>query len=417
MEIAKNDLEIAKIIQKELNRQRNNLEMIASENFASQSILEAAGSILTNKYAEGYPGKRYYGGCQYVDQIETIAINRAKNLFNAQFANVQPHSGSSANAAAFSALLQPGDTLLGLELAHGGHLSHGMKLSFSGRFYNAKSYCVNSKTYLIEPDEVRKVALKYRPKMIIAGWSAYPRKLNFNDFRAIADEVDATLLVDMAHFAGLVVAGLYDNPCKVADIVTSTTHKTLCGPRSGLILGKEKWGKIINSRVFPGEQGGPLENIIAAKAICFKNATTNTFKKRMEQTVKGVKIICDRLNKNDIKNMGVKVLTGGSDVHLLLVDLRNYSLNGMEISEILEKTGITINKNSIPFDPLPPTKTSGLRIGTAALATRGFVDNDFIEIADIIAEVLKEKSVKNNLKTRVKKLTDKYPLYKGLKYA
>jgi glycine hydroxymethyltransferase len=415
-EIIKNDPEIALLLQDELNRQRDGLEMIASENFVPESILEAQGSVLTNKYAEGYPGRRYYGGCEVVDKIENIAIERVKKLFGAEYANVQPHSGSTANAAAFASVLEPGDTLMGLEVAHGGHLSHGMRLSFSGRYYNAVSYGVNKDTYLIEVEEVRRVALKYKPKLIIAGWSAYPRKLNWQDYREIADEVGAVLLVDMAHFAGLVVAGLHPNPVPVADIVTSTIHKTLCGPRSGLILAKKEFGKKIDSRVFPGEQGGPLEHIIAAKAICFKRAFSDEYKEKIRQTVRGVKIICNRLSKDDIKNAGISVLTGGSDVHLFLLDLRKYSLNGKEVSDLFTEAGITINKNSIPFDPLPPTKASGVRIGTAALATRGFKDADFENIANILAILFLEKKATDKIKQQVKVLSNKFPLYPNLNY-
>jgi glycine hydroxymethyltransferase len=408
------DPEIARVLEQELGRQRDYLEMIASENFVPRAVLEAQGSVLTNKYAEGYPGKRYYGGCEYVDVAEQLAIDRAKALFGAQFANVQPHSGASANAAVLSALIKPGDTMLGLELAHGGHLTHGMKLNFSGKLYNATAYGVNPDTYLIDMDTVRERALAERPQVIVAGWSAYPRQLDFAAFRAIADEVGAKLWVDMAHFAGLVAAGLHPTPVPHADVVSSTVHKTLAGPRSGFILGTEEVGKALNSNVFPGQQGGPLMHAIAAKATAFKLAGEPEFKDRQERTLRGAKILAERLMHKDATDAGVSVLTGGTDVHLVLVDLRNSPIDGQQAEDALHEVGITVNRNSVPFDPRPPRVTSGLRIGTPALATRGFGDEEFTEVADVIAEALKPGADIPALRARVQKLTDDFPLYPGL---
>lgn len=409
------DPEIAAVLTNELGRQRDYLEMIASENFAPRAILEAQGSVLTNKYAEGYPGRRYYGGCEFVDVAEELAIERAKLLYNARFANVQPHSGASANAAVLSAIADPGDTILGLELAHGGHLTHGMKLNFSGKFYNPVAYGVDPETFLIDMDVVRSIAHEHKPKVLIAGWSAYSRHLDFAEYRKIADEVGAKLWVDMAHFSGLVAAGLYPSPVPYADVVSSTVHKTLDGPRAGFILSNdEAIAKKINSNVFPGYQGGPLMHVVAAKATAFKLAATPEFRDRTERTLRGAHILAERLMQDDSRAAGIDVLTGGTDVHLVLADLRNSPLDGQQAEDALHKVGITVNRNSVPFDPRPPMVTSGLRIGTPALATRGFGDAEFTEVADIIAETLMSTSDVASLSARVKKLTQEFPLYPGL---
>ncbi|MGZ1491970.1 serine hydroxymethyltransferase [Brevibacterium sediminis] len=408
------DPQIAEVLDLELGRQRSTLEMIASENFVPRAVLEAQGSVLTNKYAEGYPGKRYYGGCEYVDVAENLANDRAKSLFGADYANVQPHSGASANAAVMHALARQGDKMLGLSLAHGGHLTHGMKINFSGRLYDVASYEVDPDTYRIDMDKVREKALEHRPEVIVAGWSAYPRQLDFQAFRDIADEVGAKLWVDMAHFAGLVAAGLHPNPVPFADVVSSTVHKTIGGPRSGFILGKEEYAKKLNSAVFPGQQGGPLMHVIAAKAVAFKLAASAEFKERQERTVRGAQILAERLLASDVADAGATVLTGGTDVHLVLVDLRNSALDGQQAEDLLHSVGITVNRNAVPFDPRPPMVTSGLRIGTPALATRGFGDNEFTEVADVIAEALKPGADVEALASRVKKLSDDFPLYEGL---
>ncbi|MFP3397017.1 serine hydroxymethyltransferase [Brevibacterium sp. H602] len=408
------DPQIAEVLDLELGRQRSTLEMIASENFVPRAVLEAQGSVLTNKYAEGYPGKRYYGGCEHVDVAENLAIDRAKSLFGADYANVQPHSGASANAAVMHALARQGDKMLGLSLAHGGHLTHGMKINFSGRLYDVASYEVDPDTYRIDMDKVREKALEHRPEVIVAGWSAYPRQLDFQAFRDIADEVGAKLWVDMAHFAGLVAAGLHPNPVPFADVVSSTVHKTIGGPRSGFILGKEEYAKKLNSAVFPGQQGGPLMHVIAAKAVAFKLAASAEFKERQERTVRGAQILAERLLASDVADAGATVLTGGTDVHLVLVDLRNSALDGQQAEDLLHSVGITVNRNAVPFDPRPPMVTSGLRIGTPALATRGFGDNEFTEVADVIAEALKPGADVETLSARVKKLSDDFPLYEGL---
>ncbi|MFZ3452881.1 serine hydroxymethyltransferase [Arthrobacter sp. 7Tela_A1] len=407
------DPEIAAVLDGELARQRNTLEMIASENFAPRAVLEAQGSVLTNKYAEGYPGRRYYGGCEQVDVAENLAIERVKALFGAEFANVQPHSGAQANAAALSALIKPGDKIMGLNLAHGGHLTHGMKLNFSGKLYEVAAYGVDDKTYRVDMDKVREQALAERPQVIIAGWSAYPRQLDFAAFRAIADEVGAYLWTDMAHFAGLVAAGLHPTPVPHSDVVTSTVHKTLAGPRSGVILAKEEFGKKINSSVFPGQQGGPLMHVIAAKAVAFKVAGSEEFRERQERVLEGARIVAERLSAPDVAEHGVSVLTGGTDVHLILVDLRNSELDGKQAEDLLHSVGITVNRNSIPFDPRPPMVTSGLRIGTPALATRGFGAAEFTEVADIIATALKPAPDTEALSRRVSALADNFPLYPG----
>ncbi|MFI7588242.1 serine hydroxymethyltransferase [Spongisporangium articulatum] len=409
------DPELAAVLAQELGRQRNTLEMIASENFAPRAVLEAQGSVLTNKYAEGYPGKRYYGGCEYVDIAEDLARDRVKALFGAAYANVQPHSGAQANAAAMHALIRQGDTILGLELAHGGHLTHGMKINFSGRLYEVASYGVDPQTFRVDMDVVREKALEHRPKLIIAGWSAYPRHLDFAAFRSIADEVGAYLMVDMAHFAGLVAAGLHPSPVPYADVTTSTTHKTLAGPRGGIILSRdEENAKKFQSAVFPGQQGGPLMHVIAAKAAAFKIASSDEFKDRQERTLRGAKILAERLTGSDAQAAGVDVLTGGTDVHLVLVDLRDSQLDGQQAEDRLHEVGITVNRNAVPFDPRPPMVTSGLRIGTPALATRGFGDEQFTEVADIIAGALQPTCDIAALRARVEKLAADFPLYQGL---
>ena len=409
------DPEIAEVLNLELGRQRDYLEMIASENFVPRAVLQAQGSVLTNKYAEGYPGKRYYGGCEFVDVAESLAIERAKSLFGAAYANVQPHSGATANAAVLHAIATKDDTILGLELAHGGHLTHGMKLNFSGRLYNAVSYGVDPETFLIDMNVVRDKALEHKPQVIIAGWSAYPRHIDFAAFRAIADEVGAKLWVDMAHFAGLVAAGLHPSPVPYADVVSTTVHKTLGGPRAGLILSRdEELGKKLNSAVFPGQQGGPLMHVIAAKATAFKFAASDEFKDRQQRTIRGAQILAERLTSADAKGAGLDVLTGGTDVHLVLADLRNSAVNGQEAQDLLDEVGITVNRNAVPFDPRPPMVTSGVRIGTAALATRGFGEAEFVEVADIIAQALMPNPDIAAQRARVKTLTEAFPLYPGL---
>ena len=412
--LSETDPEIAAVLQQELDRQRHTLEMIASENFVSRGILEAQGSVLTNKYAEGYPGKRYYGGCEVVDVAEELARTRAKELFGAEHANVQPHSGATANAALMMALAKPGDRILGLELAHGGHLTHGMKLNFSGQTDEPHAYGLNPDTNLIDMEIVRARALETKPKVLIAGWSAYSRHLDFAAFRSIADEVGAKLWVDMAHFAGLVAAGLHPSPVPYADVVSTTVHKTLGGPRSGLILCKEEYAKKIDMGVFPGQQGGPLMHVIAAKAVAFKAAMSPEFKERQQRTIEGARIIAERLVQPDVKANGVSILTGGTDVHLVLVDLRNAPIDGKETENLLHDAGITVNRNSVPNDPRPPMVTSGVRIGTPALATRGFGAAEFTEVAEIIAQVLLPNPDTQALKARVRVLTEKFPLYSGL---
>jgi glycine hydroxymethyltransferase len=407
------DPEIAAVLNDELARQRNTLEMIASENFAPRSVLEVQGSVLTNKYAEGYPGRRYYGGCEHVDVAENLAIDRVKALFGAEFANVQPHSGASANAAALAAMITPGEKLMGLNLAHGGHLTHGMKLNFSGKLYEVAAYGVDEQTHRVDMDKVREQALAERPQVIVAGWSAYPRQLDFDAFRSIADEVGAYLWTDMAHFAGLVAAGLHPNPVPASDVVTSTVHKTLAGPRSGIILAKEQYGRKLNSSVFPGQQGGPLMHVIAAKAVAFKIAGSEEFRERQERVLEGARIIADRLTAPDVAEHGVSVLTGGTDVHLILVDLRHSALDGKQAEDLLHSVGITVNRNSVPFDPRPPMVTSGLRIGTPALATRGFGATEFTEVAEIIAAALKPSPDVDALRARVTALAENFPLYPG----
>jgi glycine hydroxymethyltransferase len=408
------DPEIAAVLDQELGRQRDTLEMIASENFVPRAILQTQGSVLTNKYAEGYPGRRYYGGCEYVDVAENLAIERAKALFGAEHVNVQPHAGAQANVALMTALMQPGDTLMGLSLAHGGHLTHGMKLNFSGKNYTIAAYEVEPDTYRIDMDKVREKAIEAKPSVIVAGWSAYSRQLDFEAFRSIADEVGAKLWVDMAHFAGLVAAGLHPNPVPHADVVTSTAHKTLAGPRSGFILSKEEYRKKIDSAVFPGQQGGPLMHAIAGKAVAFKIAASEEFAERQRRTIEGAQILAERLTSADVTEHGISVLTGGTDVHLILVDLRHAELDGRQAEDLLHEVGITVNRNSIPWDPRPPMTTSGLRIGTPALATRGFGPEEFAEVADIIAQALKPSPDVAALKSRVQTLAADFPLYEGL---
>ncbi|HUX71379.1 MAG TPA: serine hydroxymethyltransferase [Cellulomonadaceae bacterium] len=412
--LAELDPEIQAVLDGELLRQQSTLEMIASENFVPRAVLQAQGSVLTNKYAEGYPGKRYYGGCEQVDIAENLAITRAKALFGAEHANVQPHSGATANAAVLHALINAGDKILGLELAHGGHLTHGMKINFSGKLYEVAAYGVDPDTFLVDMDKVREKALEQRPDVIIGGWSAYSRHLDFAAFRSIADEVGAKLWVDMAHFAGLVAAGLHPSPVPYADVVSSTVHKTIGGPRSGFILSRESLAKKIDSAVFPGQQGGPLMHVIAAKAVSFKVAATQEFRERQQRTIDGARLIAERLSAADVAGAGVSVLTGGTDVHLVLVDLRHSDLDGQQAEDLLHSVGITVNRNAVPFDPRPPRVTSGLRIGTPALATRGFGDAEFTEVADVIATALKGGADVDALRVRVAKLAADFPLYAGL---
>jgi glycine hydroxymethyltransferase len=408
------DPEVAGLVDLELIRQQRGLEMIASENYAPRAVLEAQGSVLTNKYAEGYPGRRYYGGCEHVDVTEQLAIDRAKSLFGAEHANVQPHSGAQANTAVYFALLQHGDTILGLDLAHGGHLTHGMRLNYSGKTLNVVPYHVRAEDGLVDMDEVATLAAEHRPKMIVAGWSAYPRQLDFPAFQEIAESVGALLMVDMAHFAGLVAAGLHPSPVPYADIVTTTTHKTLCGPRGGLILCQEKYAKKINSAVFPGMQGGPLEHVIAAKAVALKIAASEEFRERQARTIEGARILAARLLEEDSTKAGVTVLTGGTDVHLVLVDLVESELTGRDAEDRLHEIGITVNRNAVPNDPRPPMVTSGLRVGTPALATRGFQTADFVEVADILALALQPSYDAAALTARATALAESHPLYPDL---
>jgi glycine hydroxymethyltransferase len=409
------DPEIAEALRGELERQQRTLELIASENFVPRAVLECQGSVLTNKYAEGYPGRRYYGGCEWVDVSEQLAIDRAKALFGAEHANVQPHSGAQANAAVYHALLSPGETIMGLSLAHGGHLTHGMKLNVSGRLYDIAAYEVDRESSLIDMDQVARIARERRPKLLLAGWSAYPRQLDFARFREIADEVGALLMVDMAHFAGLVAAGLHPNPVQLADVVTTTTHKTLGGPRAGVILCKAELAKKIDSAVFPGQQGGPLEHVIAAKAVAFKIAASELFAERQRRTIAGAQALAAQLLR---AGHGVNVLTGGTDVHLLLVDLRDSdpALSGRQAEDRLAEIDVTVNRNAVPFDPRPPLEASGLRIGTPALATRGLAIEDFTEVGSILASALtpEYESRADELRERVAAIVERYPLYEGL---
>ncbi len=404
------DPEIAAVLRDELARQRDTLEMIASENFAPRAVLEAQGSVLTNKYAEGYPGRRYYGGCEHVDVAENLAISRVKELFGAEFANVQPHSGAQANAAALAAMIKPGDKIMGLSLAHGGHLTHGMKLNFSGKLYEVAAYGVEEDTHRLDMDRVRAQALAEKPAVLIAGWSAYPRHLDFEAFRSIADEAGALLWTDMAHFAGLVAAGEHPSPVPYADVVTTTVHKTLGGPRSGLILCKAEHQKAIDRGVFPGQQGGPLEHAIAGKAVAFKIAATEAFRERQRATIAGARAVADELLS---AGAGLNVLTGGTDVHLVLVDLRETELDGQQAEDRLDEIGITVNRNAVPFDPRPPAVSSGLRVGTPALVTRGLGLEDFHEVGEIIATALQPDfdAVRGELRERVGAIVERYPLY------
>ena len=411
--LAKTDPEVFEAIVKEYERQFYNLEMIASENFTSLAVMEATGSILTNKYAEGLPGKRYYGGCEFVDIVENLAIERAKKLFGAEHANVQPHSGSQANMAVYFAVLQPGDTIMGMDLAQGGHLTHGAKVNFSGKLYNVVYYGVNPKTELIDYDQVYKLAKEHKPKLIVAGASAYPRTIDWAKFREIADEVGALLMVDMAHYAGLVAGGVYPNPVPYAHFVTSTTHKTLRGPRSGFILTTNEYAKAIDKSVFPGIQGGPLMHVIAAKAVAFKEAMTEEFKEYAKQVVNNARALAEELQRE-----GFKIVSGGTDSHIVLVDLRDKNIVGKDAEKALEKAGITANKNAVPFDPLPPTKTSGIRLGTAALTTRGMKEEEMRKIARWISLVLQNMDDENLIKKvreEVRELCEAFPLYPELK--
>jgi glycine hydroxymethyltransferase len=412
--LAEVDSEIAHVLDGELGRQQGTLEMIASENFVPQAVLDAAGSVLTNKYAEGYPGKRYYGGCEWVDIAEQLAIDRAKAIFGAEHVNAQPHAGAQANNATYMALLEPGDTIMGMALDHGGHLTHGMKLNVSGKLYHVVAYHVRREDRLVDMDEVASLAKEHKPKVIVAGWSAYPRQLDFAAFREIADSVGAKLMVDMAHFAGLVAADEHPSPVPHADVVTTTIHKTLCGPRSGMILCKEELAADINRAVFPGQQGGPLMHIIAAKAVALKIAQTDQFKERQRQTIANARALADELIAG-----GIDVLTGGTDVHLILVDLTSTGLDGKAAEDRLEEVGITVNRNAIPFDERPPMNPSGLRIGTPALTTRGLVEGDLREIARVIAAALggEFEAQKDSLLERSRALMDKYPLYPQLSAA
>jgi len=412
MPLADLDPEVAEAIELERKRQQNTLEMIASENFVPRAVVQGGGAGRPTRCGGGPPGRRYYGGCEYVDIVEDLAIARVKELFGAEHANVQPHSGAQANNAVMHALLNPGDTIMGLSLAHGGHLTHGMKLNVSGKLYNVVAYSVDENGY-VDMEQVRELALAERPKLIIAGWSAYPRQLDFAAFRAIADEIGAYLWVDMAHFAGLVAAGLHPNPVPHAHVVSSTVHKTLGGPRSGFILCTEELKKKIDSAVFPGQQGGPLMHVIAAKATAFKIAASEGFKERQKRTIEGAQILAKRLLEQDVKDAGVSIASGGTDVHLVLVDLRHHALNGKEAEDLLHDAGITVNRNAVPNDPRPPMVTSGLRIGTSALATRGFDTEGFTEVADIIASVLLPNPDIAALRARVDALCAKYPLYQG----
>ena len=416
-QLADLDPEVATAVDRELSRQQSTLEMIASENFAPVAVMQAQGSVLTNKYAEGYPGRRYYGGCEHVDVVEQLAIDRVTALFGAEAANVQPHSGAQANAAAMFALLDPGDTILGLDLAHGGHLTHGMRLNFSGKLYDVVAYHVDESDFRVDMAEVERLALEHRPKLIVAGWSAYPRQLDFAEFRRIADLVGAYLMVDMAHFAGLVAAGLHPSPVPYADVVTTTTHKTLGGPRGGVILSRADLARKINSAVFPGQQGGPLEHVVAAKAVAFKVAASEEFRDRQSRTLEGARILADRLHADDVRAAGISVLTGGTDVHQVLVDLRHSELDGQQAEDRLHSIGITVNRNAVPFDPRPPMVSSGLRIGTPALATRGFDAAAFEEVADVIALALSgplDEAAAAELRDRVENLASKFPLYPHL---
>ena len=409
MKLKEKDIEIYDLIRKEIEREEYSLVLIASENYVDKEILEAQGCLLTNKYAEGYPSKRYYSGCEFYDDIENIAIERAKTLFNAEHANVQPHSGSSANMAVFYAALNLGDTILGMDIAHGGHLTHGAKVSFSGKFYRALGYTVSSTDEMLDYDEIRNIALREKPKMIITGASAYPRVIDFKKFREIADEAGAYLMADIAHIAGLVAAGCHQSPVEYADFVTTTTHKTLRGPRGGLILCKKQYAKKIDSAVFPGIQGGPLMHVIAAKAVALKNAMSNEFKEYQSQIIRNTKHLSSCMEKR-----GYRMVSGGTDNHLFLVDLSNKGITGNDAQEALEKSGIMVNKNLIPFDTKSPNVTSGIRIGTPAITTRGMKENEMELVCDFIDKALKEidnESLHLNIREQIKALCKKFPFY------
>lgn len=415
MSLVNGDIEIFRAIEEERNRQDQSLELIASENFVSEDVMEAMGSVLTNKYAEGYPGRRYYGGCEHVDVVENIAIERLTELFGAKYANVQPHSGAQANTAVFFSLLKPGDKIMGMNLSHGGHLTHGSPVNMSGKWFEVVSYGVKEATHLIDYEEVEKIALQERPKLIIAGASAYPRSIDFAKFRAIADKTGAFFLVDMAHIAGLVAAGLHPSPVPYADVVTSTTHKTLRGPRGGIILTNDvQMIKKINSAIFPGIQGGPLMHVIAAKAVSFKEALHSDFTKYMEQVVRNALKLAETL-----KEAGASIVSGGTDNHLLLVDVRPWGLTGKEAEHLLEKAGMTVNKNTIPYDPESPFVTSGIRIGTAALTSRGMKESEMESIGHHIANILSSKGdleVNNRVKENIRQLCNAFPLYQNQKH-
>lgn len=400
--IEKNDNELYGFMMEEKERQNINIELIASENFVSDTVLQAMGSHLTNKYAEGYPGKRYYGGCEFVDKVEDLARDRAKKIFGADHANVQPHSGSNANFGVYFAVLKPGDKILGMDLSHGGHLTHGSPVNMSGSYFNVVFYGVNKETEMIDYDQVREIAKKERPKIIVAGASAYSRFIDFKTFREIADEIGAYFMVDMAHIAGLIAAGLHPNPIEYADFVTTTTHKTLRGPRGGMILCKKEFAQKIDKAIFPGTQGGPLMHVIAAKAACFKEALEDDFKLYQQQILKNAKTLSEEL-----MNLGFRIVSGGTDNHLMLVDLRNKGLTGKEAEKMLDEIHITTNKNTIPFDPQSPFVTSGLRIGTPAVTTKGMKETEMIELADIMDSAL-SKNEDESIKERVLKLTSKF---------
>ena len=411
-DLKETDREVYEFIGKEIDRQRNSLELIASENFVSKAVMQAQGSVLTNKYAEGYPKKRYYGGCGFIDDIEQLAIDRIKEIFKAEYANVQPHSGSQANMAIFYAFLKPGDTVLGMDLSHGGHLTHGSPVNFSGKYFNIVPYGVNKSTETIDYDELRKTALQNKPKMIIAGASAYPRIIDFKKFRDIAEEAGCYLMVDMAHIAGLVAADLHPSPVPYADFVTTTTHKTLRGPRGGIILAKAKYEKELNSAIFPGIQGGPLEHIIAAKAVAFKEALSENFKNYQMQVVFNAAALA-----NTLKNNGFSLISGGTDNHLMLVDFRKSEMTGKQAEALLDEVGITVNKNKVPFDERSPFVTSGIRIGTPAVTTRGMKESEMVKIGEFITEVLQnpdDEAIKNSVKKEVKLLCSKFPLYENI---
>ncbi|MHB1660643.1 MAG: serine hydroxymethyltransferase [bacterium] len=411
-DLKETDSEVYGFIGREIDRQRHSLELIASENFVSKAVMQAQGSVLTNKYAEGYPKKRYYGGCGFIDEIEQLAIDRVKEIFKAEYANVQPHSGSQANMAIFYAFLKPGDTVLGMDLSHGGHLTHGSPVNFSGKYFNIVPYGVNKSTEMIDYGELRKIALQNKPKMIIAGASAYPRIIDFNKFRDIADEAGCYLMVDMAHIAGLVAADLHPSPIPYADFVTTTTHKTLRGPRGGIILAKSKYEKELNSAIFPGIQGGPLEHVIAAKAVAFKEALSEDFKEYQRQVVFNAAALA-----NTLKNNGLELISGGTDNHLMLVDFRKSEMTGKQAEALLDEVGITVNKNKVPFDERSPFVTSGIRMGTPAVTTRGMKEREMVKIGELIIEILQnpnDEAIKNNVQKEVKFLCDNFPLYENI---